>query len=122
MLHRFDAFRYNINAERCADVDDRGDELVLLGRGQDRNNQLAIDLQAARSELEQADDRSVTRAEIIDLDIDAEILDALDIGENRKVALVERDRFQQLERQSSGWYGELRQAFDQVFVMQPLVG
>ncbi|MNY62421.1 hypothetical protein D3C86_1992270 [compost metagenome] len=39
----------------------------------------------------------MARAEIVDLDVDAELLDAFDIRGDDVVAFIEEDRFHQLE-------------------------
>lgn len=100
MLHGLDAFRHRLDAERAADFDDRADQRLLLVRAEDRSDELAVDLQPLRLDLEQADDRGVAGAEIVDLDIDAEFLDALDIGGDDIVALVEEDRFRPARRKA----------------------
>src|SRR5690606_14286241 len=99
MLHGFDAFGAHLDAGRLADIDDRFDQPPLGGRCCDRRHQPAVYLEAARLELEQADDRRVAGSEIVDLDIDAEFLDLVDVPGHQLVALVEEDGFDQLERQ-----------------------
>ncbi|MNL64479.1 hypothetical protein D3C87_1886980 [compost metagenome] len=91
MVERFDTLCDHFDAERCADIDDRFDEALFGRRIQDRQNQLAIDLQAPRGQLQQAEDRGIAGAEIVDLDIDAEFLDPLEIAGRRCFALVEEN-------------------------------
>ena len=84
----------------------------------DRHHQLAVDLQPARLQLEQADDRGIAGAEIVDLDVDAELLDLVDVPGDELVALVEEDRLDQLERHRARLDLQLAQALDQVLVVQ----
>ena len=72
VLLGLDALGDDLDAERMADIDDRGDEPALAVELDDRHHQLAVDLEAARPQLQQADDRGVAGAEIVDLDVDAE--------------------------------------------------
>ena len=73
VAHGLDALGQHLDAERLADIDDRADQLALARRTHQRDDELAVDLEAARLELEQADDRGIAGAEIVDLDVDAEI-------------------------------------------------
>ncbi|MCY1243779.1 hypothetical protein D9M72_568120 [compost metagenome] len=94
MVERFDTLCDHFDAERRADIDDRFDEALFGGRVEDRQDELAIDLQPPRGQLQKAQDRGIAGAEIVDLDVDAELLDPADVGKHRHVALVEGDRFQ----------------------------
>ena len=88
-------------------------------RVNDRLDELAIDLQPTRQELHQADDGGVSGAEIVDLDLDAAFADFREIVEYRVVALVEEDRFQQLERQAPGLDRKCAQGESQLRIVQP---
>ncbi len=52
---------------------------ALLRRIQDRLHELPVDLQPLRLQLQQADDRGMAGAEIVDLDVDPERLDPLEV-------------------------------------------
>ena len=99
MLHRLDPFGDDLDIERFADIDNRLDKAALRQRMNDRGDELPVDLQAARLQLRQADDRGVAGAEIVDLDIDAKLLDLVDGPGEMIVAFVEIDRLDQFERQ-----------------------
>ncbi len=97
MFQRLHALGDHLDAERLADLDDRGDQPALALAGGDREDELPVDLQAFRLEREQAQDRGVAGAEIVDFDIDAEGLDLGDAGFQAGALLVEGDRFKQFE-------------------------
>ncbi|MNL56530.1 hypothetical protein D3C87_1800320 [compost metagenome] len=102
MAGRLHPFRHHPDAERAADIDDRADEIAACPRFGHLLHQFPVDLQGARAQPQQADDRGVAGAEIIDFDVDAKLLQLLEIGGNRLVAIVERDRFQQFEGDRAG--------------------
>src|SRR5690606_36731553 len=118
VLARLDALGHHLDAERAADVDDRSDQPALALGDDDGGDELAVDLEPARAELEQRDDGSVAGAEIVDLDADAQILELLDVEGDDVVALVEIDRFHQLERIAPTRQVQRLEARDQPLVVQ----
>src|SRR5690606_2107326 len=122
MVHGFDPLGHDLDIHGFADVDNGGEQASLGGLGQDRVHQLAVDLQAPRTQFQQGDDGGVAGAEIVDLDIDAQLLDAIDIPADERVALVEIDRFHQLEGDAPRLDAQGAQALHQILIMQPALG
>jgi hypothetical protein len=98
MLHGLDALGGDQDAQRSSDIDDRAHQLALFCRAWQHPDQFPVDLQCLRAQLQQADDRGVASAEVVDLDIDPQAPELPEIGDDGLVAIIERDRFQQLER------------------------
>src|SRR5690348_453414 len=119
MVLGFDALGDDLDAERMADIDDGADELTLAFGLGDGHDELPIDLEPARLQLEQADDRSVAGAEIVHFDIDTQLADLVDVECDEIIVLVEIDGFDQLERYRAGGDVELAQALDEVLITQP---
>ncbi|MNL77585.1 hypothetical protein D3C87_2038050 [compost metagenome] len=76
MLPGLHAFADDSDVERVADVDDRPHQLCLLGTFGHRSNERPVDLEPGRIEVEQADDRGMPGAEIVNLDFDAEVAES----------------------------------------------
>ena len=69
--------------------------------------QLPVDLEPAWLQLQQAHDRGIAGAEIVDLDVDAELAQLVDVEGDDVVALVEVDGFDQFERDRARFDVEL---------------
>src|SRR5690606_28083896 len=119
MGHGLDALGHDLDAHGFADIDDGGEELALALVDQDRIDQLPVDLEPFGAKLLQRHDGGIAGAEIVDLDIDAQILDLVDIPADHGIAFVEIDRFHQFKRQPSRLDIELAQAVDEVFIIEP---
>src|SRR5690606_39452278 len=104
--------------ERTPDLNDRTNEGAFLSRTQYRHDQLPVDLQPLRSELQKADDRCVPRAEIIDLDFDAECLDFIEVAGNLIFMFVKKDGLDQLKRYPSRLDIKRFEGCRQVFIVQ----
>ena len=97
MSHRLDAFGDDLDTERLSDFDDGRDESLLRQRRHDGRDQFSIDLQTSGRQLDEARDRRVARAKIIDFDVNAERLDFMYGLDKFDVMAIEGYRFQQFE-------------------------
>ena len=84
--------------------------------------ELSVDLEPAWAQLHQADDRGMAGAEIVDLDVDAELAHLREVFEHRAVAIVEEDRLQQFEGERARANVERAQRMREVRIMQALGG
>ena len=92
MLQGFDALGDYPDAKRLAYVYNGFDQMPLADDLDDRLYELPVDLQTARLELQEADDRRVARTEIVDLDVDAEFLELIDIPTDNLVRFIQENR------------------------------
>src|SRR6478735_4732027 len=120
MVFRLDALCDHIDAEGLADLDNRFDDTALLGGGIHLAYQLPIDLQPSRAQPHETDQRRVARAEIIDLDFDTHLLDAVNRLQKLVVAVVQKDRLDQFENQGATRYLECLQIINQLRIVEAL--
>src|SRR5687768_10952834 len=118
VLERLDAFADDLDAQRLADIDDGFDEVALRRRVDDRQHELAVDLQAPGLELHQRDDRGIAGAEIVDLDVDAQVLDLVDVELHQILGLIEEDGFHKLEGYGPGLDVKALEAADQPVILE----
>jgi len=79
---------------------------------------LAVYLEAARLQFEQADNGGIAGAEIVDFDVDAELLDLLDVPCDQIIVVVEEDRLDKFEGKSSLLDVEVPQTLQQFLVLK----
>jgi hypothetical protein len=91
----------HFDADRLAEVDDRGDDRAVAGVGEEACDEGPVDLDDVRPQLLQVAERGVAGAEVVDRDADPEPAQRLEAFDRRLHVARER-ALGHLERQQSG--------------------